>query len=227
MKNKFYVFDFDGTLAQVEERPESPEKIEEVGWNGKDWWGSEASLKNIQPNEEVFEEFKKAKADPSAHVIILTGRRGVIAHGIRNWLRSQNLYGKRKISPHNKQALRAFDQRIEAKKDILHPNEDLADAHDEYFCGDYSLEPEYPRNGKHPDGSTMAHKYFVVNMIMNDKYNELHFWDDRSDHISHLIKMGLDFLKKYKQLENCMLHRVFPGNPASVQHIPIRQGMSY
>ncbi len=98
MKNRLVVFDFDGTLANVPERP--------AKWGGKDWWGHPDSLSDEHydggVNHEVVEAMRTAKADPDAHVILLTGRRGIISPSVRKVLRANSLYGKRIIPDSNK-----------------------------------------------------------------------------------------------------------------------------
>lgn len=219
VKNKQYtklaIFDFDGTLAMVPERPAAHEP--QHGWNGKDWWGSHQSLSppfyNGEMNEEVVEAFKKAKADPSTRSVLMTGRRGYISHAVRNVLQNNNLIGKRIIPPSNAKALE--------KHQDFHPQEDHPESHEEYYCGDHNYEDDYPKTHKNkPDGSTLSFKiYIVTNKLMNENIEEIDTWDDRDDHAPHWIKLGVDLLKRYPNLKRYTFHRVVPGG--SVIHIPV------
>jgi len=222
---RLVVYDFDGTIATVPMKP-SREEAKRIGWDGRDWWGSEASLHldSIVPNEEVIAAMKADKLDPNTKVILATGRRGIVSHLVRAFLRSQELYGKRVIPESNKDALRRFQQRIEAGKDLVHPEE----KHLEYFCGDFGTEDDFPKGKKgKPLGDTIVHKKYVIDKHL-DGIKKLEFWEDREDHVPFFIRMGLDWLKKGR-VEEVLLHRVYevPGNQPYVQHIPIREGMSH
>jgi len=225
------VFDFDGTLANVPEKPS--------GWEGRDWWGHQDSLSSPhyegEVNQEVVEAMKRNNADPHTKVILLTGRRGVIAHGVRGILRNQGLYGKRMIPDSNKNTLQRFKGAVEAGHDEIHPDEHKG--HEEFYSGDHVTEPDYPTTHKgKPDGSTLVHKIYRVNKEMNPSIESLEFWEDRADHIPYFIKLGLDLLKQYGaeaggRLQKVVIHRVYPpampGGQGVVQHIPIKPGMSY
>ncbi|RDJ35668.1 MAG: hypothetical protein DWQ19_12685 [Crenarchaeota archaeon] len=223
------VYDFDGTIANVPERPSK--------WFGKDWWGHEDSLSDPHydggVNKEVVDAMRQDQYDPDTRVILLTGRRGVIAHKVRDVLRNQGLYGRRVIPDSNKEAMKRFKSHLSGGSDIDHPEV----GHEQHFSGDHSTEEDYPktRKGK-PDGSTLAHKMYVINKAMNPDIRILEFWEDRADHIPHFIKLGLDLLHKFGienggRLERVILHRVFPpvlpGGQGTVQHIPIKKGMNY
>lgn len=219
---KIAVFDFDGTLANTPMKPNSQEEIKKIGWDGRDWWGSHASLPDgITFNEEVVKAFMDAKQDPNTYAVLMTGRRGITADRIRQMLSNQGLIGRRQISPLNKKALQKLTK---------HPDEDShPHLHDEFYSGDFITEPDYPRSGKKdkPDSSTLAHKtYIIEKKLMNNNIQELDFWDDRSDHIPHFIKLGMDLQKKWPNLKRVTMHRVYPpqspGASAWVQHIPIR-----
>jgi len=228
MKNRLVVFDFDGTIADVPERP--------TNWKGTDWWGHADSLTppeyNGTINQEVVDAFHKDKSDPRTHIILLTGRRGIIAHKVRHVLRSQNLFGKRIIPDSNKDAQAKHQSMVDAGHDEFHPHE--KSGHEQYFSGDHVTEPDFPKTAKgKSDGSTVAHKIYVINKVMNPNIEIVEFWDDRADHAPHFIKLGLDLLNKYGEdnggkLRSVMFHRVFktPGG-VQIQHIPIKAGMVY
>lgn len=222
---RLVVFDFDGTIGNVPERPN--------GWGGKDWWGHKDSLSHPHydgsVNQEVVDAFKEAKADPNAHVLLLTGRRGVIAHEVRKVLRANGLYGRRMIPDTNLTALKHYQDNVKKGIDETHP---LEHGHEEYYSGDHVTEPDYPQTTKgKPDGSTLPFKMYICQKKMTPLVRTAEFWDDRADHAPHWIKLGLDLLKQYDQL-NIIYHRVYPpvagtGGVAYVQHIPIRPGMKY
>lgn len=228
-KKNLVVFDFDGTIANVPERP--------YDWSGKDWWGHHDSLSDPyydgNVNDEVVEAFKKANADPDTHAILLTGRRGVVAPAVRRVLRNNGLHGRRVIPDSNKHVL---DKHLNAVK-IGHDEEHPTPAHDEYYSGDHSTEEDYPKGPKgKPDGSTLVHKFYVINKLVNPQTESVEFWEDREDHIPHFIKLGMDLLNKYGverggNLKQVILHRVYPpafrGGQGAVQHIPIRKGMNH
>lgn len=225
------VFDFDGTIGNVPERPSS--------WFGKDWWGHEDSLSEPHydgsVNHEVIEAFRQANKDPNTRAILLTGRRGVIAHGVRNVLRSNGLFGKRIIPDSNKEARNKFNSALSNGKDSIHPEEHKG--HEEFYSGDFNTEGDYPRTAKgKPDGTTLAHKFYVIKNLMNRDIESLEFWEDRADHIPSFCKLGIEFLKEYGvdsggKLASVVLHRVYPpamkGGQGTVQHIPIKKDMQY
>lgn len=222
-KTKIAIFDFDGTLANTPLKPQDPEDRKRMGWDGKDWWGSAASMpQDISMNDEIVQAMHAARQDPETYVAILTGRRGVIADKVRELLWKHGLVGRRQVSPTNQKALDHMGP--------SHPEEEHPHAHDEYYSGDFSTEPDYPRTGKKnkPDGSTLVHKtYIIKNKLMNNNIRQIDLWDDREDHIPHMIKLLLDLLKEWPNLEHATMHRVFPpeqtGAPkAWVQHIPVR-----
>jgi hypothetical protein len=229
--NRLCVYDFDGTLANVPEKPSD--------WAGKDWWGHSDSLSEPHydggVNHEVVNAMKRDNADPHSRVILLTGRRGVIAHSVRNVLRNQGLYGKRAIPDSNKNVQQRFQGNVEAGHDVIHPDEHKG--HEEFYSGDHSTEDDYPKTQKgKADGSTLAHKIYRVNKEMTPDVEVLEFWDDRADHIPHFIELGLQLLKQYGvdhggKLQKVIMHRVYPpampGGQGVVQHIPIKPGMSY
>jgi len=222
-KTKIACFDFDGTLANTPMKPETPEAIQKSGWNGKDWYGSDVSIPdNTSLNGEVLAAFNAAKQDPDAYTILLTGRRGIIAPKVRTILQKNNLFGKRKIGSSNENALRHHAGNE-------HPLEDTdPHAHDEYYCGDFATEEDYPKTtrGK-SDGSTLAHKKYIVEKLMHHGIEQIDFWDDRADHIPHFIKMGMDLQREWPNLTKVTMHRVYPpkhpGQQAWIQHIPIKK----
>lgn len=223
------VFDFDGTIANVPERP--------YDWSGKDWWGHHDSLNDPyydgSTNREVVEAFKKANSDPNTHAILLTGRRGVVAPAVRRVLRSNGLHGKRMIPDSNKDILNKHLNSVKIGHDEDHPNPE----HEEYYSGDHSTEEDYPKGPKgKPDGSTLAHKMYIINKLVHPDTEKVEFWEDREDHIPYFIKLGLDLLKQYGiehggRLKEVILHRVYPpsvpGGQGTVQHIPIEKGMNH
>jgi len=221
-KSKIAVFDFDGTLANTPAKPETPEAIRKSGWDGKDWYGSNVSMpEDTKFNDEVVAAFKAAKQDSDTYALLLTGRRGVIAPKVRKLLQQNDLIGKRKIASSNANALRHHNGQE-------HPAEDTdPHCHDEYYCGDFATEDDYPKTtrGK-SDGSTLAHKVYVVRKLMHSGITQVDFWDDRADHIPHFIKLGMDLQKEWPGLKSVIMHRVYPpqhpGQPAWVQHIPIK-----
>ena len=221
-QTKLAIFDFDGTLANTPMKPQSKEEADAMGWNGKDWWGSQASLPDgITFNDEVVRAFMDAKRDPKTCAVLMTGRRGVTADRVRQMLADQGLVGRRQVALSNKKALKHLTQH---EGEDEHPH-----LHDEFFSGDFITEPDYPKSGKKnkPDGSTIAHKrYIIENKLMNNNIQEVDFWDDRSDHIPHFIKLGMELQKKWPNLQRVTMHRVYPPQHPSgrawVQHIPIR-----
>lgn len=230
VKPRLVVYDFDATVAQVPERPSS--------WHGSDWWGHPDSLSaphyDGAVNDEVVASFKKDQSDPNTHVILLTGRRGIISHKVRGVLRQHGLYGKRMIGPTNTKVLDKYKQVIAAGEDELHPDEE--NGHEQYYSGDYMTEPDYPKTEKGKiDGTTLSHKFYVIKRLAPNR-SIIEFWDDRADHIPHFIKLGQELLKQYGKevggkLESVILHRVYPpqyaGGQASISHIPIKHGMVY
>lgn len=229
MKNRLVIFDFDGTIANVPERPNS--------WAGKDWWGHPDSLS--QPhykgyvNDAVVDAFKEANADPNTDAILVTGRRGIIASHVRNVLRSNGLRGQRIIPDSNQKALDKHNDNVKNGHDEDHKDP----SHEEYFCGDFNHEEDFPKssNGK-ADGSTLAHKFYVFQKKVNANTEVIEFWEDRDDHIPHFIKFGLDCLKLYGvenggKLKSVILHRVHKpaveGDQGVIQDFPIRKGMLY
>lgn len=223
MKSRLVIFDFDGTVAKVPERPETGDEY----WDGRDWWGSEASLSSphydgsVHP--EVIEAFKQAKADPNAHTILLTGRRGVIAHGVRNILRSHGLYGKRVIHDDHKDALSHYKKMVDQGKDVSHPDE----SHEEYYSGDWITHPDYPtKNGKKglvKDGSTFAHKRFVIENLIkkNGGFQIIEIWDDRVDHLELFIQIGKNLLSN-KKVSEFVIHQVYDNG--TIKHMELGSG---
>lgn len=235
-KSRLVVYDFDGTFANVPEKPAGWKK-DKTDPHGTDWWAHPESLSapayNGEVHNEVVDAWKKDQADPQTEVILLTGRRGVIANKVRSILRSQGLFGKRVIPNSNASIQKRYQTAIEKGDDVLHPEEHLG--HEEYYAGDHITEPDYPQtlSGK-IDGTTLAHKIYVIKKKMNSNIVTLEFWDDRVDHAPSFIKCGLDMLKQYGvdhggKLHTVIFHRIFftPGAPIHVQHIPIEEGMKY
>jgi hypothetical protein len=230
LKNRLVVYDFDGTIADVPERPSD--------WTGSDWWGHKDSLNHPYydgaVHQEVVSSFKSDTTDPKTDVILLTGRRGVIAHGVRNVLRTNGLHGKRVIPDSNLKAKNSHDSEIKSGLDV-HVDDH---SHEEYYSGDHNYEDDYPKTLKgKPDASTIAHKLYVIkNKKMNSNIEIVEFWDDREDHASEFIKLGLELIDQYGienggKLKKVIFHRVFQpinnGGTARIVHIPIKKGMTY
>lgn len=228
-KTKLVIFDFDGTLANVPERHKD--------WAGKDWWGHPDSLSqpyyNDEVNHEVVKAFQAANADPDAAAILLTGRRGIISPSVRRVLRSNDLHGKRIIPDSNRHLQQKHAENLKAG----HDEERKDYSHEEYYAGDHNTELDYPQTPKgKPDGTTLAHKFYVIRKLIHEYTESVEFWEDREDHIPSFIKLGLDLLNEYGvknggHLNSVMLHRVYPpsvkGGQSYIQHIPIKKGMVY
>lgn len=228
-KTKLSIFDYDGTLSPTPERPKTG-----VYSTVKDWWGSEESLShplyNGKLHDEVADAFRKAKSDSQTHTIVLTGRRGIISHKVRETLRNHGLYGKRIIAPSNKDEHNRFKDSVKKGKDIIHDNENSSDAHHEYYTGDFYTEPDYPRNSKGKiDSGTWTHKMYVVRRLMNQNIQEVDFWDDRSEHIPNWKKLGVMLLNEYPNITRITLHRVYnyADIPPFIEHIPIKKDMQW
>lgn len=202
-KSTVVIFDFDDTIATVPKKPTTDKEKDEYGWNGKDWWGSEVSLsKNVTPHKEVIAALKKAKNDPDTIVAIVTGRRPKISHKIRAFLRSQGLFGKRIIPDSNPDSIKIFKKSIDDKKDLLHKNEDQPAAHQEYFTGDFTFEPNYPdeKSFEGTSAGTFAHKTYVISSLVNKNTKTLEIWEDRTEHIPFFKKLAADLKKKHHGL---------------------------
>lgn len=216
VKTRLVIYDFDGTVANVPEKPNN--------WNGKDWWGhsdslSEPHFNSNHVNYEVVNSFQKDRSDPNTDVILLTGRRGVVAHKVRDVLRQHKLYGKRVIPDSNKNAINTHVNNLNNGKDISHPEEE--NGHEEYYSGDHSTEADYPLTprGK-ADGSTSVFKAYIVNKKVTPQTEIVEFWDDREDHIPLWTSLARDLLDKYGvgragNLQKVIYHKVNPSeNPA-------------
>lgn len=186
------VFDFDGTVANVPEKP-SPDD-DKHHWDGKDWWGSSASLESPfydgWVNDEVVSAFKKANSNPETHAILLTGRRSVVAPWVKKVLDNIGLGGV-----------------------------------EQHFNGDHRNKSDYIKNKKgKPAGDTMSHKTYVVRSKMHDGIREVHFWDDRDDHVDNWVKLAKELKEKYSNLK-IVLHKVNPpasrNQKAKIDHINI------
>lgn len=226
-KDTLGIWDFDGTIADVPERPKTDKEAKEFGWNGKDWWGSECSLsRGVTPIVEVINAMHLANK-PNIHLAVLTGRRGVVAHAVRRFLREQGFSGMRVIPESSKDALKAFKSLVKGKRDII---SDII-THYEYFTGDFSYEEDFPKTSKgKPDGATLAHKRYIIEKLMHKGIKSIHNWDDRDDHVRAFIQLGLDLQKTYPSLEEVILHKVYktsPGQQPHIQEIPVRPGMNY
>ena len=223
-KTRLIVFDFDGTLANVPNKPND--------WDKKtkgDWWRHPESLSpphyNNEINNEVLRAFLKEKNNPESRVILLTGRSGDVSHAVRNVLRTHKLYGERIIPKSNEHAIKKHKNNLKngLDKDTL--------GHEEYYSGDHKSEYDYPKTEKgKPDETTLAHKFYIINKLMSPQIKVLEFWEDRLDHIPHFVELG----KKLKQsygvgrggaLEKVVLHKVSPPDDikgqANIQHVEI------
>lgn len=218
-QKKLAIFDFDRTLANTPNKPSSQEERDKMGWNGKDWWGSKASLSDgITFNDEIVKAFQEAKKDPDTYAVFMTGRRGILADRVRELLREKGLIGRRMISSTNEKVL------AKAKPHSSEQNDPYL--HDEFYSGDWNTEPDYPRTKGKVNDSTIAHKrYIIEKKLMNDNIQELHIWDDRSEHIPIFAKICRALLQEYPNLKKAIIHRVYPpegsNSQAWVQHIPI------
>jgi len=214
-------FDFDGTVANVPERPLANE--DKRAWNGKDWWGSEASLTHPDKggfydgsvNEEVITAFKEARADPDTYTILLTGRRGIAAHLVRKVLRDNGLYGKRMID--NPKVEGYFKEACKRGKDCVHENESLVDAHEEYYVGDQTV-----NNGLQ---GTYGHKKHVLDMLVKKhKFDIVEIWDDRVDHIDLFKSLGRSYIQEGLAKE-VIIHQVYKpkveGGTVYITHVPV------
>ncbi len=262
-QRRLAIFDFDGTLARVPEKPvitpeasaavaklrhakakqksaqkgtnadrkraalemrNTEEKVHELlgGWDGADWWGSQASLSephyDKQMNDEVVDAMRQARVDPETRVVMLTGRRGVVAHDVRNVLQHHGLVGKRQIPDSNQKAL-------DHHQGGEHPEEDHHHAHDEFYSGDHRTEANYPKNPKSgkPKGDTWTHKTYAVKNLMHAGIEIVETWDDRADHVIEWHRLGKELLKKWPNLKTFTIHRVF-NTPSGhyVQSIPVK-----
>jgi len=193
------------------------------GWDGSDWWGSEASLNDIHypgkpVNDKVIEAFRQDRVDPQTHVAVITGRRGVVSQHVRNVLRHHNLYGRRVIPDSNELALQ--------KHQDIHADEKHPHSHEEYYSGDLSTEPDYPKgNSGKPTSDTWSFKEFaVVKRLMNHNIEIIEIWDDRDDHIGHWQSMGVDLFRKWPNLKEFTIHRVM-NTPTShyIIDIPVKR----
>lgn len=148
--------------------------------------------------------------DEEAHTVLLTGRRGVVAHAVRRWLRSQGFNGNR---------VRQFPTTVVN-------NHEEPYTHDEYFKDDLDTDADYPRNGKtgNPSNQTIVFKQWVVEKLVHPDLKGLEIWEDRDDHISAMISI-MTKLKDQIGIDKTILHRVYkpeiPGGQPYIQHIPV------
>lgn len=221
-KNRLCIFDFDGTLADTPLKPESGQ--DRRSWNGKDWWASHASLNspekggfyNGEMNDVVVNAMRKAKTDVNTKVIVLTGRRSPIAHKVREVLRNNQLFGKRIVDPLQQREYDRFQQELKDGTDSMHPRENDADAHEEYYTGDHKVTNGIP--------GTFGHKKHVIEKLVTDNggFETVELWDDRKDHIELFKTSAREFLKT-GLVKNFIIHQVYsiPGAPAYVVDMPI------
>jgi hypothetical protein len=217
------IFDFDGTFANVPERPQQGQ--DRRGWSGKDWWGSHHSLCSEAEggfydgsvNQEVVEAMQSSSGNPQAETVLLTGRRGIIAYAVRRILREYGLHGRRVIDPSHKDAVKYFQEACRRGKDVL----DLDSCnHEQYYCGDIDV-----LNGVH---GTLGHKQEVLERKFRQNggsFETVNIWDDRVDHIAVFKKMGVDYLKQGK-VQKFTVHQVFApvgGAEATIIHVPVTE----
>jgi hypothetical protein len=235
-KQRLAVFDLDDTLIRSPDRPQPHEPLR--GWNGRDWWGSPASLMspeeggfyNGEVNREVLEAFKASRIDPNTKTIMLTGRRGIVAPYVRKILRSHGLFGRRVIGPQNEREQGHHRDSISTGNDVIHPNENEKDAHEEYYSGDHNQTQGYPTiyNEKKKkfviDSSTLAHKRHVVENLLaqNQGYDVVEFWEDRLEHAEAFRTMGREWIE-HGLARKVIIHLVSkthtPGSPAEIKTI--------
>jgi len=192
------------------------------GWDGKDWWGSEASLGDTHfpgkpMNDSIVDAMRQAKVDPNTHVAMITGRRDVASDHVRNVLKHHDLHGKRYIPDSNEKAI---------DNHVPHANDEGPGSHDESYSGDLRTEPDYPQTAKgKPVADTWAHKeYAVVNKLMHNNIRVIETWDDRSDHIPHWKSMGDKLFKMWPNLESFVIHQVFNNQSGHyVIDIPVKK----
>jgi hypothetical protein len=219
MKKSLAIFDFDGTIANVPERPQ--QGMDHRGWNGRDWWASHQSLCTHENggfysgsvNTEVIEAFHKAVNNSQTDTVMLTGRRSPIAYAVRRILREQGLLGTRIIDPSKKNELKYHLSNCHLGKD----QEDEGN-YEQYFCGDVEV-----TNGIH---GTFGHKREVLDRKMKangGSYERIDIWDDRIDHIEMFMAMGRELIQHGK-VQEIVIHRVFApvgDAEAVVIHIPV------
>lgn len=210
------IFDFDGTLMSTNDKPLTNEAARDVGWNGRDWWGSACSLDDVKFHTNVRNAFEMARNDPDTLTVLATGRRGIIAWRIREILRQAGMPGRRMIPASNKQAINHFNDK--------QPNEENS-RHLEYFCGDFVTEEDYPRGKKgNPVDNTWTHKQYVVQGLIKHNITEMHMWDDRKDHFPLWIGLSRQLIK---QIPIIIVHQVFPQhnveNPYIVNHCLVNE----
>lgn len=199
---KLAVFDFDGTLAETLNKPQTQQEADKIGWNGKNWWGSKCSLSKIRFHTNVTKAFQRDKEDPNTHVALLTGRQGPIAWKIRELLAENQLFGQRIIPKSNRKAIKHRQD-----KDVDNPT------HDEYFTGDMITEDDYPRGGKRnkPINNTLTHKFFVIEKrLMNKTIDKVELWDDRKSHFDAFLQLAIKLLNDWDNLQEVIFHQVFP-----------------
>lgn len=218
-KIKLAIFDFDSTLARTPEKPNGwvPPTLPGEKQSRGDWWSHPDSLSmplwDGSFNNNIVAAFKEAQKDPSAHVVLLTGRNGIkTAPIIRQYLRKQGLHGKRVISPSHTKAL--------GRHTDAHPLDDAG--HEEYYKGDFRTEPDYPQTANgNPSDDTLDHKKYIVNRLMHNGITEINFYDDRDDHLPEFTRFFQELLGRYGNLQHVMIHHVKADG--SIQEIPLKR----
>lgn len=219
---KLAIFDFDSTLANTTHKPQGWKGQDYTAPDGKvrkgkdsDWWSHPESLEDdFAFNDAIVAEFQKARLDPNTKAVLLTGRMGMrTAHIIRGRLRQAGLYGKRVISPHHTKA----QQRA---TEWPHGEDHPEDSHEEFYSGDMSKEPDYPKTPKgNPAGDTFSHKSFVVRRLVTEDIEEIDFWDDRDDHLPGFIQLFQELMTQFPNIKRVTVHHVKDGR---VESIPIQ-----
>lgn len=197
--SKLAIFDFDRTLANTPIKPDD--------YKGEDWYSSNVSMAypyyNGEMHKKIVDIFRKYKQNPNIKVVMLTGRQNVISDKVRSLLKKNNLHGKRVMPQSNP----------EYKKYQHHRRDLHSDAHDEYYKGDHSTEPDYPLT-KHnkPNQDTLVFKSYIINKLMNDNYVELEIFEDRDEHIPEFINLCKLLLQKYKNLQKVIINHVISAD---------------
>ena len=209
------VYDFDGTLVTTRDKPINDQEAREADWDGKDWFGSPCSLRDVVLHENITELFKQDRSNPNVRVAVLTGRRGIIAWKVRQILREEGFPGRRIIPVSNKIALAHFKDRT--------PNEDEF-LHEEFFTGDFIYEEDYPKGPKgKPLDNTWSHKAFIIqSRMMHKDVQHVDLWDDRKDHFQLMLKLSEQLLMDWNTLNSVTMHQIFPEphviNPYILDH---------
>ena len=222
--SKLAVFDFDGTLANTPLKPQGWKATDYIAPDNKirkgetSWWVHPDSLADYSFNQQIMEEFKRARQDPQSKAVMLTGRPGMrTAHLVRGRFRQEGLFGRRQISANYQKAL----ERHKTWPNGPHPEEESnPNIHDEYFAGDMRTEDDFPKTSKgRPKGDTLTHKKYVIEQkLMTDDIEEMDFWDDRESHHEEFVSMFQELLVSWPNLRIVRYHYISNNQ---IQTIPI------